>query len=60
MLLNEREILIFKLISIIYNLYKTSINNKKLLKESLSNILRSIKKLFKELINLVIVLELLT
>lgn len=45
---------------IIYNFYKTNINNKKLLKKSLFNISKIIKKLLKELINLIIILNLLT
>ena len=48
MLLNEEEILIFKIAQIIYELYKIDIDNKKLLKELLFDTLRAIKKLLKE------------
>ena len=42
----------------IYELYKIDIDNKKLLKELLLNISRSIEKLLKELIVFVIILNL--
>ena len=38
----------------IYNLYKTNIDNKKLLKKSLFNIVKSVKEFLKELIIFVI------
>ena len=43
----------------IYNLYKTNIDNKKLLKKSLFNIVKSVKEFLKELIIFVITFNLL-
>ena len=57
-LLDEEEISISKIAQIIYELYKINIDNKKLLKELLSNISRTIEKSLKELIALIITLNL--
>ena len=43
----------------IYNLYKTNINNEKLLKESLFNISRFVEAILKKLITFVITFNLL-
>lgn len=59
MLLNEQKISILKFALIIYDFYKTNINNEKLLKESLFNVLKSVEKLLKELIVFVIISDLL-
>ena len=42
-----------------YNFYKININNKKLLKESLFNVLKLVKKSLKELITFVVIFNLL-
>ena len=57
-LLDEEEISISKIAQIIYELYKINIDNKKLLKELLSNISRTIEKSLKELTALIITLNL--
>ena len=57
-LLNEKEISVFEFVFIIYDLCEININDKKLLKELLFDILKFVEKLLKELIIFVINSEL--
>ena len=59
MLLNEQKIFIFKFALIMYNFYKTNIDNEKFLKKSLFNTSKSIKKSLKKLTIFIITFNLL-
>lgn len=58
-LLNEQKIFVSELALMIYDLYKTNIDNEKSLKELLFNVLKFIKKLLKKSITFVITSDLL-
>ena len=57
---NKKKISLFELISIIYNLYKIGVSNKKSLKELLSYVLENIEESIEESINLIIKIDLIT